>query len=87
MVPAAKDALIEDLERRGAASRDRIAQFLAGSEPLQALLGQDWARPVRAVRGKPPKTMAVSVEVQPRVAEQPKVEDHQEDVSAASSGV
>jgi len=55
VVPAAKDALIEDLLQRGAPSRERTTQFLGGSEALPALLGADWARTVRAAPAKSPR--------------------------------
>jgi len=52
VVPAAKDALIEDLQKRGATSRERTTQFLGGSEVLPALLGADWAGTVRTAPAK-----------------------------------
>jgi restriction endonuclease Mrr len=59
VVPATKDALIEDLQKRGATSRERTTQFLGGSEALPALLGADWAGTVRTAPAKSPRRASI----------------------------
>lgn len=52
VVPAAKETLIDDLQKRGATSRERTTQFLDTSETLPALLGAEWAGTVRTAPAK-----------------------------------
>jgi restriction endonuclease Mrr len=60
VVPEARDALIEDIQKRGSTTRERITQFVDSSEPLPALLGPDWARTVRAAPPKSPRSTPIA---------------------------
>jgi Restriction endonuclease len=80
VVPAAKDALIEDLRLRGATSRERTIQFLGGSEALPALLGADWAGTVRVAAAKPQKPTTITS----RPNAQPATPAREDDLSTSS---
>ena len=51
-VPGAGSALIEDLVSRGAKSGQRVNDFVNGTEAIPNLLGDGWARSVRAKAAK-----------------------------------
>jgi restriction system protein len=68
VVPAAKDALTDDLSQRGATATERLNQFISSSVPIPDLLGPNWAGTVRGSASKGPKSPSVAALSNPPTA-------------------